>query len=205
MTPSQTLTPGFADPVHECQRTFRAVLDALARPGRIESVPGLPEPVPGLGPASAAIALALIDFETPVWLDPACSQAAAFLRFHCGCPIVKEPKDARFAFAQGFLQLPPLSRFSLGSDVAPQDSTTLVVEVEALSSDGPWLLSGPGIERQHRLGVTGMADERRQERDALAEGFPCGIDLLLTQGRRVVGLPRTTRIQTSRSEACMSR
>lgn len=205
MNTATPLAPGFDDPVHNSQQAFRAALDALARPGRIECLPGLPERVPGLGAASAAIALALVDFETTVWLDDASTTAAAFLRFHCGCAIVDEPHRANFAFAKGFDNLPSLDSFALGSDAAPQDSTTLIVEVEDLFSDGPLVLTGPGIERQHRLGVTGFDAGRIAERMALAELFPRGLDVFLTCGQRVSGLPRTSRITSLRSEPCTSR
>jgi alpha-D-ribose 1-methylphosphonate 5-triphosphate synthase subunit PhnH len=205
MNTATQLAPGFDDPVHQGQQAYRAVLDALARPGRIECLPGLPERVPGLGPASAAIALTLVDFETPVWLDAASAEAAAFLRFHCGCAIVDDPRRAHFAFARGFDNLPSLDSFALGSDDAPQDSTTLIVEVEDLFTDGPLVLSGPGIERQHRLGVAGFDTDRIAERVAMAELFPRGLDVFLTCGQRVAGLPRTTRIHSLRSEPCTSR
>ncbi len=51
------LAPGFADPVHDAQATFRAVMDALARPGLPRPLtPGLTPPAP-LTPELAAVAL----------------------------------------------------------------------------------------------------------------------------------------------------
>ena len=192
MKPATELAPSFDDPVHKGQQAFRAALDALARPGRIECLPGLPERVP-------------VDFETPVWLDATSQEAADFLRFHCGCAIVDDPRRAHFAFAKGFDTLPSLDSFALGSDEAPEDSTTLIVEVEDLFTEGRLVLTGPGIERQHRLGVAGFDTDRIAERMHLAELFPRGLDVFLTCGQRVAGLPRTTRIHSLRSEPCTSR
>src|SRR5690606_15895455 len=123
-------------------------------------------------------------------------------RFHCGCPVTHDPAAARFAFARGFDALPTLNAFNPGSELAPEDSTTLIVEVGDLYREGPLHLSGPGIERQHRLGATGLDATRLAQRAALAEGFSCGLDLFLTCGERIVGIPRTTRIHTLRSEPC---
>lgn len=205
MSRQESLAPGFTDPVHQGQQTFRALLDALSRPGRIHHLPAPPEQVNGLSPAAAALALALVDFETPVWLDDACSGATHFLRFHCNCAIASEPGRATFAFASGFDTLQALDTFSLGTDLEPENSTTLVIEVDDLHADGPLTLTGPGIERQHRLYVAGFDAGRIAERAALAELFPRGLDIFLTCGERVVGLPRTTRIHTLRSEPCTSR
>jgi len=59
------LPAGFADKVTAAQSTFRAVMDAMARPGRICRVEAaLPAPAP-LMPAVAAIALTLFDHDTP--------------------------------------------------------------------------------------------------------------------------------------------
>lgn len=205
MSDSHTLAPGFADPVHSSQQAFRLLIDALARPGRIQRLPAPPEKVAGLGPAAAAIALTLLDFETPVWLDKDSLEATHFLRFHCNCAIVGDARRARFAFAKGFDNLPSLDAFSLGTDIEPENATTLIVEVDDLYADGPLVLTGPGIERQHRLGVSGFDTDRIAERVALAELFPRGLDVFLTCGERVAGLPRTTRIHTLRSEPCTSR
>lgn len=188
------LLPGFDDPVYKCQAAFHALLQALSRPGRLLSLPAPEAVVPGLCAGSAAIALTLVDFETPVWLDKTSSQAADYLRFHCGCVIVDDPSLAQFAFARGMDSLPALSRLRLGTDEEPEDSTTLIVELEHLSTGGPWVLTGPGIEQEHRLSASELDGLRMAERATLAPLFPMGLDLFLTCDRQVAGISRTTRI-----------
>ncbi|NMG05203.1 phosphonate C-P lyase system protein PhnH [Azoarcus taiwanensis] len=205
MTLRNAIAAGFADPVHDAQQVFRNALEALSRPGRVQTLPALAEAIPGLQPAAAAIALTLVDFETPVWLSPACRAAADFLRFHCGCTIVAEPAAACFAFASGWNEVPPFDCFNLGDDVEPESSTTLVVEVERLEKSESLVLTGPGIEQRQRLATGAIPAERIAERTALQVLFPRGIDLFLTHDRQVCGLPRTTRVQILGSEACMSR
>lgn len=191
------IRPGFADPVIDSQRAFRVVLDAMARPGRIGTIAdGLSPPAP-LSVGAAAICLALADNETPVWLAPEIRNpaTAAFLRFHCGCPIVDDPLRAAFAVAEA-ATLPPLGRFSVGDDAWPETSTTLIVQTGGLAADGPLSLSGPGIETVHRLGVEGLRDGVWEEWGVNRGMFPCGVDVVFVAGRRIAALPRTTAVQT---------
>jgi len=79
--------PGFADPVSDAQSTFRAVLDAMARPGQVHHVGGgLTAPAP-LDRATAAVLLTLVDNETPLWVDSAAADAREWLAFHCGAAL----------------------------------------------------------------------------------------------------------------------
>jgi alpha-D-ribose 1-methylphosphonate 5-triphosphate synthase subunit PhnH len=188
--------PGFADPVDDAQRIFRLVLDALAHPGRIVAidVPAALPPGP-LGRAAIGTALALLDFETPLWLDEAAAGARAHLRFHCNCPKAETPDRAGFAFIGDPAVLPALDSFRLGTDAYPDRSTTLVIEVQALTEGGALILSGPGIEHRSRLGIEGLPAGFWAGRAALAPLFPCGIDLILTCGDRLAAVPRTTRVE----------
>ncbi len=82
-------TSGFADPVHDSQSTFRAIMRAMARPGTIEVVSPDFAPPPSLSPAAAAACLALADFETPALALASLAADAAisdYLRFHTGAP-----------------------------------------------------------------------------------------------------------------------
>jgi alpha-D-ribose 1-methylphosphonate 5-triphosphate synthase subunit PhnH len=187
----------FADPVRDSQATFRAVLDAMARPGRIVTppLPVGPRPAGELSPAAAAVALTLVDFETPVWLDPTLGSAAPWLRFHCGAPQVEDPAKAAFAFARGPEALPALDQLDLGSEEYPDRSTTLVLEVAGLEAESGLRLTGPGIENESRLAVAGLAAGWWQARAALGILFPLGLDLILVAGDRLAALPRTTRVE----------
>jgi len=196
--------PGFGDPVAHAQAVFRLILDATAHPGRVVELP--PEILQhnssgpggsGLGDAAAALALTLLDFETPVWLDDELAGAGDYLRFHCGAPITADPKASRFAF----LSRPggtPLAAFDLGDTDFPDRSTTLVIAVPSLASgepgaSGPGLtLRGPGIRDSGRLHVEAIAPEFWTARAELAPLFPLGLDLVLACGRSFAAIPRTT-------------
>ncbi|RYE87424.1 MAG: phosphonate C-P lyase system protein PhnH, partial [Hyphomicrobiales bacterium] len=111
---------GFADPVTAGQRAFKAVMDALARPGTLQRLPGEASPPTPLPPGLAEIALTLCDHESPVWLDADLVSENAVLewvRFHTGATLVNEPERADFAFVT--TTLPALSSFALGSDEYP--------------------------------------------------------------------------------------
>jgi alpha-D-ribose 1-methylphosphonate 5-triphosphate synthase subunit PhnH len=190
------LKAGFAEPVRDAQRCFRAVLDALARPGRIVELADLPIPPAGLGAAQAAILLALADIDTPVWLPPALRDAEAghYLRFHCGCRLSTKLADAVFVVPGSLAQLPALDDLRLGEPEFPDRSATLIVKVDDLDAGGPLQLTGPGIESEQRLAVTGWTAECTDFLRENRRRFPLGVDLLLTCGTRAAGLPRTVRI-----------
>jgi alpha-D-ribose 1-methylphosphonate 5-triphosphate synthase subunit PhnH len=131
------IATAFADPVHESQAAFRAVMNALARPGTIQPVAGLAEAPKPLSPVAAAVALALADYETPVYLDAtlaASAEIAAYLTFHTGARTTPEPSLAAFALFADPARLGSLEDFALGTDIYPDRSTTLILQVDALTT-----------------------------------------------------------------------
>ncbi len=191
---NEALTPGFADPVGAAQATFRAVLTAMAEPGRIMRLDLALEPPRPLGLAAAAIALSLLDGDTPLWCDPASQPAAASLRFHTGAPLVAAPERARFALIAAPGAAPSLAAFDAGSDEYPDRSATLIVAVERLGAGETLSLRGPGIPERRALAAAGLPAGFRREWRANHARFPRGIDIVLTAGDRLAGLPRSVEI-----------
>lgn len=191
------LEGGLADPVHEAQRAFRAVLDALANPGQIQelAVPAAGN-TPVLPPGLGSILLTLTDHDTPIWLADCyrLEGLAAFIGFHTGAPLVTDPARAQFAFCDA-ASLPSLDRFNLGTQDYPDRSTSVVVAVPALSGGAALSLRGPGIRTEVMIAPTGLPADFVTQWAANRELFPRGIDLLLVCGNQVVGLPRSTRIE----------
>ncbi len=186
------MRPGFADPVLGAQAAFRAAMEAMARPGRIQALEALPDAPQGLDAAAAALLLALTDDTTPVWTDAA-EEARGWIAFHCGAPFVA-PAAADFLLGAP----PPLAALRLGTDEAPQDGATLIIPVAALAAEGHLELRGPGIRGAQRLGVAGLPPGFWAARTALAPLAPLGLDIFLCCGTRLAAIPRTTIVKEER-------
>ena len=188
---NETLTAGFADPVAGAQQCFRAVLDAMARPGCIGTVGGVAPPAP-LCVASAAVLLTLTDHETPLWLDPAAAAARHWIAFHCGAPEANGTGNANFALALG---MPDLAHFPAGTHEGPETSATVIVQLPSLTGGVALRLRGPGIETSRLLAPVGLPPDFpafwRRNRGL----FPAGIDLILCAGADLAALPRTVQVE----------
>jgi len=186
-----TTLPGFQNSVHDAQQTFRGLLDALARPGRVDALPVNLTPPVGLTPACAAACLTLLDLETQVWLQPGLeAEVKNWLAFHTGCRFVRSPQKATFALVMDGGQMPDLQTFAWGSAEYPEASTTLLIQVPSLTGGTTVRLQGPGV-----LGERAIAPQLPttfwEQWAANHRAYPLGVDVFLFSQRDVMGLPRT--------------
>jgi alpha-D-ribose 1-methylphosphonate 5-triphosphate synthase subunit PhnH len=191
------LLPGLADPTLDSQRIFRSVLEAMSHPGRIVDVTAAIQGPPPLYPATAAVCLTLLDFDTPLWLDDLSAQpdVVEWLRFHCGVPVWDRPEAARFALLADPARMPPLTAFDAGTAENPERSATLIVQVQALIGGTGRRLTGPGIEHEAWLDVAGVPAAFWTWLDDNHALFPRGVDVILSAGPVIAALPRTTRVE----------
>lgn len=187
------ISAGFTDPIHDAQAAFREALNALARPGRRvtlgAAVKGLP-----LGPAMAALVLALSDDDTAVWWQQD-STASKWLRFHTGAAVAATTSAAAFAVILDAESMPGLDQFAAGTAESPEQSATLLLEVSSLD-DGPaveW--RGPGIKDTQTVRIAGLPDGFWTQWQINHALFPRGVDIVFTCADAALGLPRTTRVR----------
>lgn len=159
---------------------FEALMWAMARPGTVRSLPE----------GAADLALALLDRETRVHAeDPELARRIAAT----GAALVT-PDRADHAFcttAAGAMAA--LAVLPVGSALYPDEGATLVMP--AIIGAGPLLgLTGPGIEGQCTLRLGGLPEGLFDLRSARCR-YPEGIDLVLVDGRRIVGLPRSVAVE----------
>ena len=204
MSTHALLKNGFADPVFDSQSVFRALLDALARPGTVVTI-ALPAFVPPDGAPLAATAslIAMADYETPLWLAPELRNGdlQRWLSFYTGAPVTLDAGEARFAVLSGASPTPQLHAFAQGNDRYPDQSATLFIMCDDLEGGENITLSGPGIEDVVVIAPTGLHagfwDDVRDNNAA----FPLGVDIVLVAKDRLIGLPRSTRIVSSKEIA----
>lgn len=185
------MKPAFTDAVFGAQEIFRALMEAMARPGRIQSCDVLPDCPAGLAPAAAAALLALADSETPVWTD-ADEEARQWIAFHTGATLLDDPARAQFLLVTRIM--PRLSLLDAGTDEAPHESATLIIQPAALATDHGWRLTGPGIEHAAHIHAQGLPADFLAQWAGNRAIFPRGVDLVLAHGQAFVALPRTTAI-----------
>ena len=194
MTAAVAMAP--LDP-DQAQRTFRAVLDAFARPGTVHRLPAAPLE---LVPAALLPVLALADLDTRVcllgadgdegWADAVATATTA--------PIVELPA-ARLVAALRPASADELATAPTGSAAAPEEGALVALAVPALDGGAALRLSGPGIAGVRTIAPQGVPAGLAAAR-AVAD-FPAGIDvLLIAPDGRLLGLPRSTRIADTRIE-----
>ncbi|MCF8147042.1 MAG: phosphonate C-P lyase system protein PhnH [Sulfuritalea sp.] len=201
----QDLGRGFAEPAACSQTVFRQALDALSLPGRLQHL-DVSGPMQSMQapqnahPAAAALLLALLDQDCKLWLSSGfdISDAGTWLRFHTGCTLVSDSKEADFVWVASPLEMPAFEHLAQGSAEYPELSATCVVQVMGLATSdqaGAWSISGPGIKGTGHMHVDGLSPEFTTQRCASQAHSPCGVDFLFTHSVSFVGLPRSTLIK----------
>jgi len=174
-----TVTPPDAVEARD-NATFEALMWSMARPGESRELPEA-----GLG----GIVEALIDRECVAYAD----NAALTRKIAETGALTGELHQADHVFLDSLdAAADALAAIRCGSALYPDEGATLVAQVS--HGQGHRLrLTGPGIDGSHELALALPSAfwALRQQLCAYPEGF----ELLLVDGRSVIGIPRSTQIE----------
>jgi len=196
-----SLLPAFGNPVHDAQVVFRAVLKAMSEPGiqgNLSSTSvSLDTSDSALHPTTWAIAQALFDHDTTIYLSPEVNSEALVrsLQFQTDAKVTPVTEQADFAIVT-MDELVDLDQFHLGSLEAPHESCTVIVQVEAFDSPSPVEISGPGIPDSRMLEIAHLSQKQLELIQANHRLYPCGLDFVFCSPGHFLALPRTTRLHT---------
>jgi alpha-D-ribose 1-methylphosphonate 5-triphosphate synthase subunit PhnH len=178
------------------QVAFRALLDAMARPGTVGRV----RPHAEGGDMAAAVALleAVLDHEVAFALLPDDLATREALLRYTGSRLAA-PERADFLLCRGAGLDEGLRVAREGELEYPDRSATVVALVGAVAAapvaGEPLRLSGPGVNGSIELWVAGFTAGQRAAFAARNSGRPLGLDLVLVApDGRFTCLPRYTRI-----------
>jgi alpha-D-ribose 1-methylphosphonate 5-triphosphate synthase subunit PhnH len=184
------------DPVHETRATFRALVDAMSRPGTVQSLP--------VTPADRAVLATLVDHEVTVHTRDDDLRAALSTE---GRLSEAAFEDADIIHVRSTTN-GRICNADRGTLTEPSGGATVVYAVEQLMENAErdtadadrWTqlsLSGPGVPDVRSLTVTGLATD---EFVALADAqstFPRGVDAILATDATVAALPRSVALEVA--------
>jgi alpha-D-ribose 1-methylphosphonate 5-triphosphate synthase subunit PhnH len=168
------------------QRAFRALLDAMARPGTVAEV--LPHPQGGRLPHAVTVLEAMLDHEVSFAVAPEhASVIETLLRLTGSHHAALE--DAGYMLCEGEGISRALRAARTGTPEYPDRSATVIAMVESVSESAPTSrsagegavlsLAGPGINGRRTVYVSGFTAELRKLFSEANADLPMGIDLVL--------------------------
>lgn len=201
------------DAVHDTQKVFRVLLDALSRPGKLYELPSVGFVFGSARTRSSAfdrfqslgaILTTLLDHEVTFCLlgqdDTAHELGAQLADLTSSHSAGRE--QANYVVT---LQAPDaslVSQLNFGNLLYPDTSTTLICLVSDLAPRGLdkhngtlLALDGPGVAERQTVWVAGTEATFFNALNTVNARYPLGIDVIcVTSAGRVVGLPRSTRL-----------
>ena len=189
----------------ESQRVFRSILDTISRPGSIEQIP---ESIWQRVPSVLAPLLVLADVETTIHVSDVdtFAWADALVAATGARPSVIEESDLICVSSEAVDRLAPiLETARRGTALEPERGARVSIGVHDLRERGAGtragsqlVLRGPGIDGDRAVCVDGLTKEHVDTWRRANSAFPTGIDVwMTTNDGRIVGIPRSTRIELS--------
>jgi alpha-D-ribose 1-methylphosphonate 5-triphosphate synthase subunit PhnH len=184
----------------DAQLTFRKVLDAMARPGKVVKMPDI-----ALNPSTEnkypfAILFTLLDHEVSFKvLDPKnrenTEEISRYISSNTGSR-ESQLENAVFFLIYGGSSNGLIKKMKRGTLEYPDASATLIYDVGRIGKGIRLTISGPGIRAEREIEIDGIEEEEIREIVTVNSEFPLGIDAIFSDRYgNIVCLPRSTRVR----------
>ena len=192
------------DMVHDIQKVYRKVLNAMSRPGVIEDIKKQNEKVDikiECYKSTFLLMLMLLDGEVSFALPG--NKDNKIINIINQMTYSKEKKigeaDYLFVTEKGDINK-AIKNGKIGNLIDPNKSSTIIVEVQYINDQKKLELSGPGIKESIYANIEGY-EKWLKIRNEKNKEYPLGIDMIfLDKKGKVICLPRTTKIKDIREE-----
>jgi len=187
------------DKVYDTQKIYRQLLDALARPGKVCTLPELEiQPPTGLSKPLAGITFTLLDSETTFSFFPQNDVLEQYTCLNTGAKASLVPK-AEFIIVDGMKDFPLIEEINRGTLLSPELGSTVLLMVDQVSIGGTgtqMTLSGPGIKGQIKVVIAGLLSMNLERIVKLNQEYPLGVDLFFVDPRgQFTAVPRSSLVQ----------
>ncbi len=180
-----TTHPPYTPAEERTRETFLALMWALSYPGRVYTLPEGEPPYHLIGET-------LLDLETSVY-TPDLALAGVLTR-HGARQLPPETAAYHFYPTLTADACEPVRAASIGTLLYPDRAATLIIGADLSAETGePFTLTGAGINGEMTVHINGVHPDLWALRESRRR-YPLGWDMFLIDGRRVMGLPRSTTI-----------
>lgn len=181
------------DNAFDCQKVFKAMMNALAQPGKVFPFAGSATKIPTGQPALTAAALTLLEHFRSFYVEWNPALAEELHEQTYGQLASLSQADYLFyPRMDGAVDIPGvLQQVKPGTLAEPHKSATLLVLLPSFTGGKALTLKGPGIDGAITVHLPECGRRWILERQKIGFEFPCGVDLFFfTPEGEVMGLPR---------------
>lgn len=186
------------DLVYDIQAVYRKVLNAMARPGKIENVSNQCNKIEysfNCYKSTNIVLLTLLDAEVSFCFNNNINLDDVEMINQITYSKSKSADEADFIIitkdCDDIYEI--MNRAKIGELRNPHRSATVIIEVDEMNNNEGIVLVGPGIKSTQKLKISNY-DLWKEIREKKNKEFPLGIDIILTDEKgNIACIPRTTK------------
>ena len=189
------------DLVFDCQKIFKSVMNAMAKPGTVFSIKEQSDKLEEQNSVPLAIAMTFMDNRCTVYVDGN-DDLLSMIREKT-LAVKSDLEKADFVVVpeveeKESLGVELLDSAKVGTLPEPHKSAMVIVGLHAIEGDTALVLEGPGVKGQKKVTFSQAAAMWLARRETLKYEFPCGTDILFyTDSGEIKGIPRTLKVEVN--------